>query len=195
MMTLLSVCRYIPNVLTVSRMLSAPFIWYAIVAQWTMVALILVTCAIVSDMGDGYIARRLFVSSRSGSFLDPLADKVFIIAAFCGLYSLHIVPWWVVMVVVLRDVLVTWLRIFLLRRGLALKTSWFAKSKTAFQFVALYFFISANAYAVAYGAGWLPPSFYSLSVIIALLTVLSSVGYWCTIIRWMTQRRALHAKK
>ncbi|MDQ5940698.1 MAG: hypothetical protein QG632_424, partial [Candidatus Dependentiae bacterium] len=84
--------KYIPNILTVLRIVSAPFLWYAISTHAVGLALILITFAIVSDFGDGYIARRFFLSSRAGSFLDPLADKIVIICAFIALWQQQMMP-------------------------------------------------------------------------------------------------------
>ncbi len=173
--------KHIPNTLTVLRILSAPFLWYAISTHAVGLALILITFAIVSDFGDGYIARRFFLSSRAGSFLDPLADKIVILCAFVALWQQQMMPWWVVFLVVWRDVAVTFLRTFMVRRGLVLKTSWFAKSKTVFQFFALYLFVL--------GAGRYGSFFYWLSVATAAITVASSVSYWVAVGRMVLQKR------
>ena len=168
--------RYIPNTLTLLRMASAPFLFCALQSHNMIAALVLVSFAIVSDMSDGYVARRLVVSSKSGSFLDPLADKAFIITAFAALCMQKIVPWWVLWVIIGRDMSVTWLRIFLLRRGVSLRTSWFAKSKTAFQFTALYVFIICAMYPL-FSSAFTARLFCGISWIVALLTVASAYGY------------------
>jgi CDP-diacylglycerol--glycerol-3-phosphate 3-phosphatidyltransferase len=186
--------RYLPNTLTLLRMVSAPFLCYAILLHEPLAAFMLITFAILSDMGDGYMARRLFVSSRAGSFLDPLADKAVIIAAFVALCQLRVMPWWVLMVVVWRDMLVTFLRIFLLRYGVTLKTSWFAKSKTAFQFIGLYLFVGGLAYPqLATDRTW-QQFFYSLSLLTAFLTVASAVGYGKALAWWCVQRSVHRGK-
>lgn len=175
-------------------MASAPFLYSAIVLQQSLVAALLITFAIISDMGDGYMARRLFVSSRAGSFLDPLADKAVIIAAFIALCQLRVMPWWVLMVVVWRDMLITGLRMYLLRHGVTLKTSWFAKSKTAFQFVALYLFVGALAYPNVATETIVQQFFYGLSLITAFLTVISAAGYCKTLGRFCVQRSVRRGK-
>ncbi|MDQ5890143.1 MAG: CDP-diacylglycerol---glycerol-3-phosphate 3-phosphatidyltransferase [Candidatus Dependentiae bacterium] len=172
--------KHIPNILTLLRIASAPFLWYAMITHSVATALLLISFAIVSDFGDGYLARRFFLSSRAGSFLDPLADKVVIIAAFIALWQQHRMPLWVVMVVAGRDVAVTALRTYLANRGVSLKTSWFAKSKTAFQFCALYIFVL--------GAGSQGPIFYWLSVATAFITVASSASYWYRVARLLTKK-------
>jgi len=174
-------CKHIPNILTLLRILSAPFLWYAITVQAQSLALFLISFAIVSDFGDGYIARRFFLFSRAGSFLDPLADKMVILAAFIALWQQHMMPWWVLFVVLFRDVAVTLLRIFMVKRGVSLKTSWLAKGKTAFQFFALYVFVL--------GLGGQSQFFYWLSLVTAALTVASSVSYWAPLWRTFVRKR------
>jgi CDP-diacylglycerol--glycerol-3-phosphate 3-phosphatidyltransferase len=173
--------KYIPNTLTILRIASAPFLWYAITVNATAAAVGLITFAIVSDFGDGYVARRFFVSSRAGSFLDPLADKIVIICAFIGLWQQQMMPLWVVFAVVWRDIAVTFLRMFLLNRGVSLRTSWFAKSKTAFQFCALYLFVL--------GLGHHGSFFYWLSIVTAMITLLSSLSYWVSLGRFFLKKR------
>ena len=164
--------QYIPNFLTFLRMVSAPFLWHAILSRNTLSALALLTFAVLSDFGDGYMARRLFITSRSGSFLDPLADKFVVLAAFYALWQLHIVPLWVVGIIAVRDVLVTWLRTFLLRRKISLRTTFLAKIKTAMQFAVLYVCVACL------GMHQLPENLlYGVSLFIALITVLSALPY------------------
>ncbi len=172
--------KYIPNSLTLLRMISAPFLWVAINTHAFIYSMFLITFAIVSDFGDGYTARRFLVSSRMGSFLDPLADKLVILVAFIALWQQQRVSLWVVLVIALRDLGVTWLRTFFLRRGIVLRTSWFAKSKTAVQFVALYLFVIGMAYQQSFGvSGSLAQVFfYRLGVGVAVITVASSLSYW-----------------
>jgi CDP-diacylglycerol--glycerol-3-phosphate 3-phosphatidyltransferase len=171
--------HYIPNSLTLLRMVSAPFLWHAILAHETVWALLLVTFAILSDVGDGYVARRLFVTSRAGTFLDPLADKMVVLAGFFALWQLHLVPLWVVLVIVVRDLFVTWLRTFLLHRGMPLRTSWMAKSKTALQFISLYaLIIGAGMREGLHGESALLGFLYYLSVAVAVATAVSTVSYW-----------------
>lgn len=180
---MISLYKYVPNTLTVLRILSAPFLWYAITTEAKWFALFLISFAIASDFGDGYFARKFFLFSRAGSFLDPLADKIVIIAALTALWQHHVIPWWVVCVVVWRDIAVTLLRIFMVNRGMVLKTSWFAKTKTAFQFFALYLFVLGMEHQSVF--------FYWLSVATAVLTVASSASYWVSFWRSLVHKKAV----
>lgn len=133
--------HYVPNFLSFLRIIIAPALWYAIVYHQIASALLLLSVAALSDFGDGYFARRFKVVSATGTFLDPLADKVVVLAGFCAFWQLHLVAWWVVVVIAGRDVLVTVLRTLFLRAGTSMKTAWLAKIKTGLQFCALYLLI------------------------------------------------------
>ena len=170
-------CRHIPNALTLLRIASAPLLWHALALNAPIPAFWLITFAAISDFGDGYIARRFVFSSSIGSFLDPLADKIFVLMAFAALWYQGVCPWWVVGAIGLRDLLVTFLRSFLMARGVVLHTTFFAKSKTAFQFMALYFFTFSMTRAS--NASWW------ISVVTVLLTIASSATYWRFLWRYL----------
>jgi CDP-diacylglycerol--glycerol-3-phosphate 3-phosphatidyltransferase len=100
-----------------------------------VLALSVFVIAAVSDYLDGMIARRYGVDSDVGRYLDPLADKILVLSAFCVMPFLlpNDVPWWAVIVIAIRDVMVTVLRAVAVSRGTPLKTRPLAKTKTAVQ--------------------------------------------------------------
>ena len=89
--------------------------------------------ASITDAYDGYYARKYNVETEIGNFLDPLADKILVSSAFISFYLLGLIDLWMVAVILLRDLLITLLRIAMKRNGYSLKTSRMAKSKTAVQ--------------------------------------------------------------
>lgn len=95
----------VPNVLSFLRLVGVPlFLWLILVPQadgWAIVVLVL---AGISDYLDGKIARRWNQISRVGQILDPLADRLYILATLVGLLIRGIIPWWLVAVLVGRDV-------------------------------------------------------------------------------------------
>lgn len=130
--------HYVPNVLTVGRILLTPLILLALTTEtlWGQAgALVLFLVAATSDYLDGQIARQMDVHSRLGRFLDPLADKVLVLGTFIMLAYLYpqIILWWAVALIALRDVGVTGLRLWAEARGLSLQTHPLAKTKTAAQ--------------------------------------------------------------
>lgn len=97
----------IPNLLSILRLIGVPvFLYLVLVPQADWWALGLLAFAGVSDWLDGKIARAFNQTSRLGVILDPLADRLYIFAALLGLVVRDVVPWWLMAILVLRDVLI-----------------------------------------------------------------------------------------
>lgn len=96
----------LPNLFSALRLLIAPAAAYAILRGRFHLALLLLACAGVSDALDGYLARRLSVSSRVGAYLDPLSDKVLLVTVFLAEGLVRIMPSWLVALVFGRDILI-----------------------------------------------------------------------------------------
>jgi CDP-diacylglycerol--glycerol-3-phosphate 3-phosphatidyltransferase len=130
--------KYVPNSLTITRILLTPVFLVLILVDSFLgyaLALAVFIIAAVSDYFDGMIARRYGVDSDFGRYMDPLADKILVLSAFCVLPFLlpgH-VPWWAVIVIAIRDILVTGLRFVAISTGAPLRTLPMAKTKTAVQ--------------------------------------------------------------
>lgn len=108
----------IPNVLSMLRLLGVPaFLWLVLVPEADGWALLLLMVSGVSDWLDGYLARRLNQYSSLGEILDPVADRFYILAVVVGLAMRDIIPWWVALLLPLRDLLLWGLVPFLRTRG------------------------------------------------------------------------------
>lgn len=108
----------IPNALSALRLLGVPvFFWLIVGPQRDGLALGILIVSSFTDWLDGYLARRLNQFSRLGELLDPLADRLYVIAALFALYIRDLLPLWVVIALVLRDALMSALLIFLKRFG------------------------------------------------------------------------------
>ncbi|WP_432479868.1 CDP-alcohol phosphatidyltransferase family protein [Nocardioides sp. GXQ0305] len=108
----------LPNLLSMLRLAGVPvFLWLVLgpEADWWALALLMVSG--FTDWLDGYLARRLNQFSRFGQVLDPVADRLYILAVVIGLGLRDIVPWWVVLILPLRDALLWLLVPFLRTRG------------------------------------------------------------------------------
>ena len=95
----------LPNVLSVLRLVGVPVFLWAILAQHDAVALAALMFSGVSDYLDGKIARHFGMVSRVGQLLDPLADRLYIATTLFGLAWRDIIPWWLVLLLVSREVL------------------------------------------------------------------------------------------
>lgn len=123
----------LPNTITVARMILIPvfvFLAYRDTNAAAVGAFFVFVAASLSDMVDGYLARRSGTESRLGKFLDPLADKLLVGAALVVLVDAHDFPLWAAVVIAVREVAVQILRIQVVRRGTDLPASPAAKAKT-----------------------------------------------------------------
>lgn len=108
----------IPNALSVLRLLGVPlFLWLVLGPRSDGWAFIVLVIAGVTDWLDGYLARRLDQRSTLGALLDPLVDRLYIAATLLGLALRGFIPWWLVLVLVLREVMLVAIWPLIRRRG------------------------------------------------------------------------------
>jgi cardiolipin synthase len=107
----------IPNVLSMLRLALVPAFLVLLVLGEYVGALVVLVVASLSDLADGYLARRLNQVTRLGQLLDPAADRLYIFAALLGLAAGGLVPWWIVVVIVARDVFLLILGVVLASHG------------------------------------------------------------------------------
>lgn len=107
----------VPNILTFVRLALVPVFLVLVIMGEDLLALIVLVVSSATDFLDGLLARRLNQVSRLGQLLDPAADRLFIFATLIGLAVRGIVPWWLVTVIVGRDVLLLVLGIVLANHG------------------------------------------------------------------------------
>jgi cardiolipin synthase len=98
--------RDLPNVLTVFRFLLVPLVVYYMLDYRFGPALVLFALAGFSDALDGFLARRYHWTSRVGALMDPLADKLLMVSSFLALGWLGLLPYWLVGLVILRDLVI-----------------------------------------------------------------------------------------
>jgi cardiolipin synthase len=122
----------IPNIISVARLLGVPlFLWLILVAEADVWAFVVLVIGGASDWLDGYLARRLNQFSRLGEILDPAIDRLYIAATLVGLALREFIPWWLLGLLVARDVLLLALLPALRRRGrIALPVTYVGKTGT-----------------------------------------------------------------
>jgi len=127
----------LPNQLTIFRLaLTPPFFILMVVgdpAYNTFIATIIFLIAGLTDAYDGFIARKYGTVTRWGTFLDPLADKILISAAFVALMIKGYLSTWMILIVIVRDAIITLIRAYGLWKSKPIKTEKFAKWKTTLQ--------------------------------------------------------------
>lgn len=139
--------RHLPNILTIGRLLLLPFLVIMMMvgtswAAWTALALYTISC--ITDWLDGFIARRLNLESSFGTFLDPIADKIFVLTVLLTLVAnttlqgLWLTP---VILILAREFLISGLREFLGPKNIQVPVSKLGKWKTTIQMIALGFLV------------------------------------------------------
>ncbi len=123
----------IPNVLSGLRLAGVPlFLWLVLGPQADGWALLVLALSGVTDYLDGYLARRLGQTSRLGEVLDPVADRLYILAVVVGLAWRDIIPWWLALLLPARDLFLWGLVPILRTRGYsALPVHFLGKAATA----------------------------------------------------------------
>jgi cardiolipin synthase len=149
----------LPNVLSVLRLVGVPVFLWAILAQHDAIALAALMFSGVSDYLDGKIARHYGLVSRIGQLLDPLADRLYIVSTLFGLAYRGVIPWWLVGILVARELFGTALLLVVRRYGyVGLPVNFIGKAATfnllyAFPFLLLAQ-ISTTLATVALSVGW-----------------------------------------
>jgi CDP-diacylglycerol---glycerol-3-phosphate 3-phosphatidyltransferase len=162
----------VPNVLTLLRILAVPVLVVALLGETPngdVIAAVVFALAAVTDGLDGYIARRRRSVTTFGKLMDPLADKLLVVAALVSLVSLGRLAAWVAMVIIAREVAVTGLRGIAAEKGVVIAASWLGKLKTILQVIAIFALII-----------WEPaPAWVDGLVYLAVaVTVISGVDYF-----------------
>jgi CDP-diacylglycerol--glycerol-3-phosphate 3-phosphatidyltransferase len=134
----------LPNQLTILRIILSPvflFFFLSEVVWMKQLSVVIYIIAALSDWYDGWLARKFNYITSWGKFWDPLADKILTSAAFVGFALVDLIPWWMVIIIVGRDVIITLLRVFADMKNYMFITSYYAKWKTMLQMIFLYYLL------------------------------------------------------
>jgi CDP-diacylglycerol--glycerol-3-phosphate 3-phosphatidyltransferase len=179
----------VPNLLTVLRILLVPVIVVALLAETpngdTLAAVVFAFAAFTDGL-DGYIARSRGSVTNFGKLMDPLADKLLIIAPLVLLVSLGRLAAWVAMVIIAREFAVTALRMVAAEQGMVISASPLGKVKTIVQVLAIFALI-----AVPSTPAWVDALVY-LAVVV---TIISGADYFFGLRRRIEQERERRALK
>ncbi|MCW2990025.1 MAG: pgsA [Solirubrobacterales bacterium] len=170
----------VPNALTVLRILLVPVLVVALLDQSSSPWLAAAVFALASftDMVDGYIARARRQITNFGKLMDPVADKLLIIAALVVLVSQDRVPAWIAMVIIAREFAVTVTRLAATGQGVVISANWWGKAKTMVQVAAIFFAIGFDP----------TPALVEVLLYVAVaITVVSGIDYFFGLRRLMRE--------
>lgn len=167
----------LPNGLTIIRILAIPIILILLFSSgriYQLITAFFFLLVAVTDTLDGYLARRHGMVTTLGKFLDPLADKLLVVTALIALIPARGIPFWMVIVIVGREIAVTGLRGIAVSQGIVIAASHLGKYKTVFEVAAITFLILNSEY--------LSINFYLVGMVllwIALtMAVISGIDYF-----------------
>lgn len=162
----------LPNVLTVLRILLVPVLVVALLDgtdNGDLLAAIAFAVASLTDAVDGYLARSRGAVTTFGKLMDPVADKLLVVAALVALVSLDRLAAWVAMVIIAREFAVTVTRMYATQQGIVIAANWWGKAKTIVQVAAVFFVIAFDPTPL-----WVDGLVYAAVAI----TVVSGVDYF-----------------
>lgn len=179
----------VPNLLTVIRILLVPVLVVALLDETSngdVLAAIVFAAASLTDAVDGYLARSRGAITTFGKLMDPIADKLLIIAALLALVSLGRVASWVAMVIIAREFAVTALRAAAGAQGVVIAANAFGKAKTVLQVAMVFALIIVDGQ---------PPWLDALVYATVVVTVASGLDYAFGLRRTMEQARRARAER
>ncbi len=164
----------LPNIITIARILMVPLAVWLVITHQMLAAFFVFILAGVSDAVDGWLAKRFDMKTELGAHLDPLADKLLLIALFVTLAVMQLVPTWLAILVVSRDVLIIGgvVLAWLLDNPMQMRPRMVSKVNTAAQII----FIGAILLWLAMGwdTGWVE---WLGAPVVGLLTLASGGQY------------------
>jgi CDP-diacylglycerol--glycerol-3-phosphate 3-phosphatidyltransferase len=181
----------LPNKLTILRIfLTAAFILFLFAGGLAgkIAALLMFLLASLTDILDGYIAKRHNQITVFGKLMDPIADKILVLSAFLAFVELGLIPAWLVVIIVFREIAVTALRGMALARGKVIASNESGKGKTVWQvgviFIILFFLILDEGGSEIFGfwnysaVNFYKDAIFILMCVTAILTLVSGVSYF-----------------
>lgn len=180
----------VPNSLTVFRIILTPIFLLLLISDSSFdkqLSLIVYFVAALTDWYDGWIARKYGTTSRAGKFLDPLADKILIIATLFGFVYLRLIDGWMVWVILARDVIITFLRTVAEYKDQPIVTSKSAQAKTFIEYIVIYyiliFYVAGTVVILRPKYGSLidsltdPKVLFGMMIVIVIFTVGTGIMY------------------
>ena len=189
----------LPNKLTISRIILAiAFVGFVFGhgLAWKVLALVTFVVASLTDLLDGYLAKRSNQITDFGRLMDPIADKILVLAAFVSFVEMGIIPAWMVIIIIFREVTITGLRIFALSRGKVIAADIGGKHKTVWQMIAIFTILIFLICREAGSAGWpfwtteVAHLFGSVITVVMFITVLFTLGSG---IAYLVRNRGVYA--
>ena len=129
--------KHVPNILTIIRFLLIPFIVLAIFQNQYILAFVFFTISGITDVADGFIARKFNFITNFGKLMDPLADKLTQIATLGSLAIVGIIPLWILIIVLIKEFIMIVGASFLYGKDVVVYSKWYGKLATVLFYLAI----------------------------------------------------------
>lgn len=140
----------IPNILTIIRFILIPFIFISVITHHYFSALIIFTISAITDILDGYIARKYNYITDIGKLIDPLADKLTQISLLLALTILQILPWWILAIVFIKEcIMVITASVLYSKKDVVVYSKWYGKLATALFYLAIVSSLVINQFNIS----------------------------------------------
>lgn len=140
--------KHIPNILTIIRFLLIPIIVLYIFSGNFILAFVFFTLSGLTDIADGFIARKFNLISNFGKLMDPLADKLTQISTLASLAIVHIIPIWILVIVLLKEFVMIVGASFLYGKDVVVYSKWYGKLATVLFYVAIVISLLLNQFGI-----------------------------------------------
>ena len=169
--------KHIPNILTVLRLILIPVILYFIYTGNYIMAFLIFTLSAITDILDGFIARKFNLISNVGKLLDPLADKLTQISVLAALVKIEIIPFWILVIVVLKELVMVVGASFLYGKDVVVYSKWYGKLATVLFYVAIVISLILKQLNVTGLLIYLDLGIYCFALICTLFSLIMYVKY------------------
>ena len=167
--------KNIPNILTITRFFLIPMIVYFLITEHYLIAFIFLLISALTDILDGFIARKFDFITDFGKLIDPLADKFTLISILIVMVIKNIIPFWILIIVVLKEFIMVSGASFLYGKELVVSSKWYGKLSTVLFYIAIVISLFIRWYNIEF------PKFDIYIYYLALIsTIFSLIMYFIT---------------
>lgn len=163
--------KHIPNILTIIRFLLIPIILIYIFTGNYILALIVFTISALTDIADGFIARKFNLVSNFGKLMDPLADKLTQIATLTSLVIIHIIPIWILIIVISKEFIMICGASFLYGKDVVVYSKWYGKLSTVLLYIAIVFSLLVKQFELTGIWEYIDLALFTLAIIMTLFAL------------------------
>lgn len=163
--------KHIPNILTIIRFLLIPIILIYIFTGNYILALVVFTISALTDIADGFIARKFNLVSNFGKLMDPLADKLTQIATLTSLVIKDIIPIWILIIVISKEFIMICGASFLYGKDVVVYSKWYGKLSTVLLYIAIVFSLLTKQFELTGIWEYIDLTLFTLAIIMTLFAL------------------------